>query len=72
MAANTVKKDNRKKVKVPADLKKQVDKILKEDESARKERLLKLKKQIESGEYDVSTEGTAHAILSYIDEAKKG
>lgn len=69
MAANTIKKDSAKKL--PPELKKQVDKIFSEDEKDHKARLLKLKKQVQSGEYSVSSEGVAHALLSYIDEASK-
>lgn len=69
MAVNTIKKDSLKKL--PVELKKKVDQILLEDEHARKAHLLKLKKQVQGGQYSVSSEGIAHALLSYIDEASK-
>lgn len=69
MAANTIKKDSPKKL--PVELKKRVDQILLEEEKERKAHLLALKQQIKSGKYNVSSEGIAHALLSYIDEASK-
>ena len=74
MSSNSVPKEAlelEKELNTNPEVKKQIEKILADDEAAQRKRILELKKQIEEGNYKVSSEGLAHAIASYVESSTK-